>query len=69
MRTTTRKLTAAAFAATLAFTGVACDDDDEGVGNEVEEGVDDVQEGVNEGADEVQEGAENVEDEVTGDGE
>jgi hypothetical protein len=40
----TRKLTAATFATALAFAGVACDNDDAGdVGDDIDEGVDDVE--------------------------
>lgn len=44
MRPGIRRLTAGAFATALAFAGVACDDTDAGdVGDEIDEGVDDVQ--------------------------
>jgi len=39
-----RKLSAVAFATALAFTGVACDNDDAGdVGDDIDEGVDDIE--------------------------
>ncbi|MBA2437157.1 MAG: hypothetical protein H0V52_02255 [Acidimicrobiia bacterium] len=42
-----RKLSAAAFVTALAFTGVACDNDDAGdVGDDIDEGVDDVEDEV-----------------------
>lgn len=63
MQPNSRKITAAIFAAALAFGGAACDGDEaEDVGNEVEEGV----EGV---GNEVEEGANNLEEEVGGEGE
>jgi hypothetical protein len=38
-----RRLSAAAFATALAFAGVACDNDDAGdVGDDIDEGVDDL---------------------------
>ncbi len=47
MRPMNRKLSAAAFATALAFTGVACDNDDAGdVGDDIDEGVDDVEDEV-----------------------
>jgi len=45
MRSQSSKLTAAAFATALAFTGGACDGETDAgdVGNEIDEGVDDLQ--------------------------
>lgn len=44
MRPITRKLSVATFAAALALGGVACDNEDAGdVGDDIDEGVDDVQ--------------------------
>ena len=67
MRPNSRKLTAALFATALAFGGVACDDDDgDDVGNEIEEGAENVEEGAEDLGNEVEEGAENVEEDVEG---
>lgn len=67
MQPNKRKFTAALFATALAFGGVACDDDDgDDVGNEVEEGVNEVEEGAEDLGNEVEEGAENLEEEVEG---
>lgn len=61
MQPISRKLTAAVFATSLAFGGVACDDEDSGdVGDEVEEGVNDAEEGAEDLGNEVEEGAEDL---------
>ena len=47
MRPITRKLSAATFATALAFTGVACDNEDAGdVGDDIDEGVNEVEDEV-----------------------
>ncbi|MCZ2821290.1 hypothetical protein O2V63_13175 [Modestobacter sp. VKM Ac-2977] len=63
---TVRRAFAAFAIAAASLTTAACGDDvvDDGVEQEVEEGVTDVEEGVEEGVSEVEEGVEDVEQEL-----
>lgn len=53
MRPMISKLSTATFVTALALTGVACDNDDDDVGTEIEEGADDVGNEIEEGVDDV----------------
>jgi hypothetical protein len=51
-----RKLSTATFVTALALTGVACDNDDDDVGTEIEEGADEVGNEIDDAGNEIEEG-------------